>query len=149
MAEARDIAILNGLLAATQNSPLCHLVDSVVFPASAAADEVEAVQNMVREERAQGATLAELILDLRGAPRPAAPDPHAADLHYLEFHYLLAGILRAKELLLARFEAARVGLAGSPAALEVVTRLGAQQRRHVETLRELVKRSVPAPAQPA
>jgi hypothetical protein len=106
-----------------------------MFLTSAGSEEVEAIHRMMSEEKAHASAIAELMLELGQAPRPAPPDVHAGDLHYLEVHYLLPILTRAKEALVAAHASARTRLAGSPRALELVTRLEGAQRRHLDSLR--------------
>lgn len=140
MSEARAIDVLNGLLAATRNSPLAHLADSAMFFSSAGADEAEAIQAMIADENAHAAALAELMIELGESPRPMPLDAQTAGLHYLDVQFLLPKLLQAKEALLAVYASARASLAGSPRALEVVSRLEGRQRAHAARLRELSAR---------
>lgn len=143
MPDAPVLTILNDLLAATKNSPLAHLSESATFFSFADADLAEMFQTMIVEEKEHAAALADLLLDLGAGPRPAPPDVHTAELHYLELQFLLPRVLKSEEGLLAAYESARAGLTGAespqaPRALEVVSRLEARQRRHVEILGKLV-----------
>ena len=139
------IEILNELLERESRSILPRLGDNGVFVSWASAEERQIVAGMIAEQQEHRAWLVEAIHDLGGAPQPVSGDIHAAGLHYLDLSYILPTVLDDARSALSLYEAAATRIGDNALAAEVVGRIIARHRRHVETLDKLSTRAA-APA---
>lgn len=133
---ARDIEILNELLAAEKRSVLPRLAEAAPHVSREEAAVAESIRRMVREEAAHTEWLVQAILALGGSPAPAAADLRTSNLHYLELGYLLSHAVRGKDRLVLAYDSA-VGRIEDDDVRALVARIADRHRAHLEELRAL------------
>jgi hypothetical protein len=88
--------------------------------------------------------LADAIIRAGGGVYPSSADIHTGNLHYLELHALMPLVERNLQSLLAESELAQADPQLTHDAREVVTRITARLRHHLDEFAGMKERLVPA-----
>jgi hypothetical protein len=89
------------------------------------------VEQMLKETKDHQQSLANMILDLRGAIRPPYYPTELGEVHYLELSFLMPRVIANVRKLVTLYESA--GVRNSDAAV-LVNRILGDHRRHLEQL---------------
>lgn len=135
MANEHAIEILNNLLAAEYASLLPRLRQSNPFVTLAATEDREAVDRLIKDSERHERDLADLIMDLRGAPVPISYDIDTTSFHYITLEYLVPQILQNVHLLIDRYAGA--GTTGNRQADALIGRHLADYQTHLKALEKM------------
>lgn len=106
MANEHAIDTLNALLAAEYASILPRLRQSDPFVSLSATDDRVTAYGLVNDSQRHEQALADLIMDLRGAPVPPSYDIDTTSYHYVTLEYLVPQIIQSVQQLIAAYTAA-------------------------------------------
>lgn len=132
------IDILNELLAEERTATIHRLLESTVFVSQLSIEDAREVQRMAKESREHAEWLTRLILECGGSPRPPRRDMRSADLHFQDLHRLLPRAARDHENLIRKFTRASSHAGSEPRATDLISRILARHRSHLDTLQRLV-----------
>ncbi len=124
--------ILNELLALEQRSIVSRLVESNVFVARTAVEELFALRRLAQWNREHCQKLSQLILDLGGLPGPRGYESSSADLHYLGLRHVLPRIEADLQQIIRRYQLATMRMSGDTPAFKLIQEI---LQHHEESLR--------------
>jgi rubrerythrin len=134
LGDPQVIRVLNQLLVAEQRSLVLRLTQSTPYISWASADELDVIQQMIREEAEHVGWVSEQIVALGTAPEPVLEAIDSGDIHYVELSFIWPRIVKSKRELLAAYEAALGELPADHEATGVVRRIRDRYREHISQL---------------
>ena len=125
---------LNDLLQAECGTLSQHLGECSPFVSMLTAEDGALLKGIAVDSRVNQRALADLILKLRGSPRPGHIPTELGGVHYLTLSYLMPQIIAGFRTLIAKYESSSG--TRSPEADALISRIAAQYRRQLSELQQ-------------
>lgn len=130
------VRTLDQLCHAERRSILPRLRESTVFVSWPSADQADAVDEMILQEREHVLWLIDLINALGESPTPCSLDMRTTNINYLELNYLMPRVIQSKQSIVKVYEGSAPQVSEDPKAAALVGRILERHRAHLATLEQ-------------